>query len=62
VLHKLKNTPTTQNIPVVVVSAKSALFNIEYAFTLGAADFMTKPFDFDEYLGRIKIALLNKQA
>ena len=62
VLHKLKNTPTTQNIPIVVVSAKSALFNIEYAFTLGAADFMTKPFDFDEYLGRIKIALLNKQA
>ena len=60
VLHKLKNTPTTKNIPVVVVSAKAALFNIEYTFTLGAADFLTKPFDYDEFIGRIKIALLNK--
>ncbi len=60
ILYKLKGWPTTQNIPVVVVSAKSGLTNIEQVFTLGATDFLTKPFDFDEFLGRIKIALLSK--
>lgn len=60
ILYKLKERPTTQNIPVVVVSAKSGLTNIEQAFALGATDFLTKPFDFDEFLGRIKIALLSK--
>jgi DNA-binding response OmpR family regulator len=60
ILSKLKEKPITQNIPVVVVSAKSGLMNIEQVFTLGATDFLTKPFDFDEFLGRIKIALLSK--
>jgi PAS domain S-box-containing protein len=59
-LRRLKDTPATAAIPVVVVSAKSALTNIEYVFTLGAADFLTKPFDFDELLSRIRIALLSK--
>ncbi|RME51654.1 MAG: response regulator, partial [Caldilineae bacterium] len=57
VLKKLKADPVTQSIPVVVVSAKSALLNIENAFALGAADFMVKPFNVNEFLGRIKIAL-----
>ncbi|RME45788.1 MAG: response regulator, partial [Caldilineae bacterium] len=30
---------------------------IENAFALGAADFMVKPFNVNEFLGRIKIAL-----
>lgn len=56
VLLKLKSSPTTKNIPVVVVSAKSGLAHIEKTFSLGAVDFLTKPFDLNEYLGRIKIA------
>ena len=59
ILKQLKSSPATRNIPIVVVSAKSALANIEYTFTLGAVDFLTKPFDLDEYTGRIKIALLH---
>ena len=50
---------TGVSTPVVVVSAKSALTSIQAAFTLGAADFLTKPFDFEEFSGRIKIALFN---
>jgi len=61
ILHRLKDAPSTCNIPVVVVSAKSALTNIEYAFTLGAVDFLAKPFDLAEFVGRIKIALLSKR-
>jgi PAS domain S-box-containing protein len=57
VLKHLKSDSKTQVIPVVVVSAKSGLVHIENAFALGAVDFLTKPFDIDEYLGRIKIAL-----
>lgn len=56
VLKKLKSNTITQHIPVVIVSAKSGLSHIEKTFSLGAVDFLTKPFDLDEYLGRIKIA------
>ena len=57
VLHRLKNTPATRNIPVVVVSAKSGLAQIEKTFSLGATDFITKPFSTAEYTSRIKLAL-----
>ncbi len=57
VLRRLKNTPATKNIPVVVVSAKSGLAQIEQIFSLGATDFITKPFSTAEYASRIKLAL-----
>lgn len=57
VLRRLRNTPATKSIPVVVVSAKSGLAQIEKTFSLGATDFITKPFRTEEYLSRIKMAL-----
>lgn len=60
VLRRLKATPSTENIPVFVVSARSALSSIEETFALGAIDFLTKPFDVDEFLGRVKISLNKK--
>ena len=49
--------PAFQNIPVIVVSAKTGLKEIEKTFSLGATDFITKPFSTTEYLNRIKLAL-----
>jgi len=57
VLRQLKTFSATDQIPVVVVSAKSGLAQIENTFSLGAVDFLTKPFNVDEYLSRIKIAI-----
>ncbi|MFQ5612092.1 MAG: ATP-binding protein [Anaerolineae bacterium] len=57
ILHQLRQQSATRDIPVVVVSAKSALSHIENTYSLGAVDFLTKPFDFDEFLGRIRLAL-----
>ncbi|GAC1313114.1 MAG: hypothetical protein NVSMB16_09910 [Acidimicrobiales bacterium] len=39
--------------PVVVVSAKSALQDQERARALGAADYITKPFDLDSLIAKL---------
>jgi PAS domain S-box-containing protein len=62
VLKILKATPTTAAIPVFVVSAKSAFSSIENTFSLGAIDFLTKPFDIDEFLGRVKMSLTKSKS
>jgi PAS domain S-box-containing protein len=57
ILRKIQGKPATRGIPVVVVSALSAISHIEDTYALGAIDFITKPFDFDEFLGRVRLAL-----
>ncbi len=57
VLRRIKTIPATKDIPVVVVSARSGLAQIEKTFSLGATDFITKPFSTEEYISRIKLAL-----
>ena len=46
-LAALKASPTTKDIPVVMLSADSGKDNIEKARQLGALDFITKPFTGD---------------
>ncbi len=57
ILQRIKAIPAFQNIPVIVVSAKTDLQDIEKTFSLGAIDFITKPFSTTEYLNKIKSAL-----
>ena len=57
ILQRTKAIPAFNKIPVVVVSAKTDLSQIEKTFSLGATDFITKPFSTAEYLNRIKLAL-----
>ena len=57
VLHALKSNPATQHIPVVVVSARSSWQTIEESYMLGAVDFLTKPFEYQELLSRVRRAL-----
>jgi PAS domain S-box-containing protein len=57
VLHALKSNPATQHIPVLVVSARSNWQTIEESYLLGAVDFLTKPFEYQELLGRVRRAL-----
>ncbi|MCM1037921.1 MAG: response regulator transcription factor [Ruminococcus sp.] len=54
VLRELRRSKST---PVVVLSAKNAVYNRIELFRLGADDFISKPFDIDEVTLRIEAVL-----
>src|SRR3989442_7990308 len=55
VLRELNRTKS--ELPVVIVSARSDLPTKLRGFGLGAADYLSKPFSFDELLARIRVQL-----
>ncbi len=62
VCQKLLTTPATCHVPVIMVTALSAVEDIEHAFILGAFDYIRKPFQARELLARVHNALqLKKQ-
>src|SRR5438552_2546360 len=44
-LSQLKSSPETENIPVVLLSAKAQEADVQDGFERGADDYVTKPFD-----------------
>ncbi|MBF0479063.1 MAG: EAL domain-containing protein [Candidatus Omnitrophica bacterium] len=61
VLRELKADTHTQNIPVVILSAKSSQTDIIDALYSGAEDYLTKPFKFEELLARLEAILRRSQ-
>jgi DNA-binding response OmpR family regulator len=55
VLHELNRV--RPDLPVVIVSARSDLPTKLRGFGLGAADYLSKPFSFDELIARIRVQL-----
>ncbi len=55
VLHQLNRA--RPELPVVIVSARSDLPTKLRGFGLGAADYISKPFSFDELMARIRVQL-----
>ena len=53
----LKKTRETKNIPFIVLSAKDELDTKVELLTLGANDYMTKPFEIKELLARVQVQL-----
>jgi len=53
-LEKLKSDEGTKNIPVIMLTAKTQSQDIEKAMSLGANDYIGKPFDHMVLLGKIK--------
>lgn len=45
VLSRIKADPATRDIPVIVISASSNLQNIAHGISLGAEDYLPKPFE-----------------
>lgn len=55
VLHELNRA--RPELPIVIVSARSDLQTKLRGFGLGAADYLSKPFSFDELIARIRVQL-----
>ena len=50
----LKNDPATQDMPVVLLSAKAQSHDIELGMRVGANDYITKPPDLLDLVARVR--------
>ncbi|MGL4205322.1 MAG: response regulator [Aeromonadaceae bacterium] len=62
VIERLKADPATRDIPVIFLTAMSEAQNETKGFSLGAADYITKPIIPAVVLARVKTQLENKAA
>lgn len=60
VCRKIKSRPDMRHIPVIMISASRDVASS--ALASGADDFLPKPFDMDELMGKIQVMLDNKQS
>ena len=56
-LKKLKGSPKTKDIPVIMVTAKGTEYDKVMGLDSGADDYVTKPFGMMELVSRIKAVL-----
>ena len=61
VCKRIKNNPSTWNIPIIFVSGKGDVKDQQHGFDLGAVDFITKPFEIPLVLARINVQLRLKR-
>lgn len=57
ILKKLRANPITRDIPVIMLTAKSAEYDKVIGLDSGADDYITKPFGMMELISRIKAVL-----
>lgn len=57
VCRRIKATPEGNRIPVIFVTVVDATVDKVRGFSIGAADYITKPFDIDEVRARVKTHL-----
>ncbi len=60
VVEHLKNDEIMQSIPIIMLTALSDVENRVYAMTLGAEDYLTKPFSPRELIARVERRLQSK--
>ena len=53
VLREIRSLPEREGVPVLILTAKGQDADRDEAFSLGAADFVTKPFSPRKLLARI---------
>lgn len=61
IVRKLRKRPATQDIPIIMVTAKTTEMDMIKGFDGGADDYIKKPFSIMEFITRVK-ALLRRTA
>ena len=61
VLRQLREQPATASIPFIFITAKADRDSLRQGMTLGADDYLTKPFTFDELMSAINMRLKRQQ-
>ncbi len=59
-LEKLKSEDSTKNIPVIIVSARNKIEDMAHAESLGAHDFVPKPWTATDLTARVNWALATR--
>ena len=57
VCQRLKQDPATERVPIIFLSAAHEVMDKVRAFQVGGADYITKPFQVEEVLARIRTQL-----
>lgn len=57
ILKRLKSSPLSRHVPVIMVTAKSSEFDKVKGLEDGADDYITKPFGMMEFIARVKAVL-----
>ena len=58
-IKQLKSNPTTEKIPVIYLSAHSEIHEVHKGFSLGAIDYIRKPYEPQLLLDRIEKVLFH---
>lgn len=61
VCRRLKSDAQSQNIPIIFISALDEVFDKVTAFSVGGVDYITKPFQVEEVLARVRTHLSLKE-
>jgi len=61
VLRRMRNSPATANVPVIILTAKALAEDRVRGLDLGADDYITKPFDLEELIARVRTVLRRAQ-
>lgn len=61
VCQQLKANPQTAQIPVIFISALNEIFDKMTAFSIGGVDYITKPFQTEEMLARVRTHIALRQ-
>lgn len=62
VCRRLKENPSTQDIPIIFITGKAETEDVVKGFQVGAVDYITKPFNSVELLSRVKTHIELKQS
>lgn len=60
VCQQLRNSPSTADIPIIFITAKTDIQDLLKGFHLGAVDYITKPFQHAEVCARVRTHLENR--
>src|SRR5207249_10150832 len=61
VCRRIRDNPVTKDIPILMLTAKGEVEDKVTGLEAGADDYLTKPFNFDELLARMRAILRRQQ-